>query len=411
MSENDNNEIESEVIDSELVEGEDTQIAIEQTVVKKGSLLSFFAFVMSFTAIALSGYMYYLDSIASPQQDITNSWKDALSQSDNKASSKIESLENQLKQIETSHLQLTNQMKKLQENLQQDATSESNGLVPNQSNEPFDDSVLVQQVSELKNKLTQQDALIEKLQSNLDSSIAKNSQSLELLSADIKNQLTNQPTGISTITEGTKVKALVGTLLQETYVQLDINRNVIRSQALIVQIIDQLSLLTGMRYGYLSRDLESLSEQLDLVEQVDTQAITAQINQMSESTRQLEFISVEESKNLDEKSSWYDNLITIQKIDENAQPILSKGEKITVMNVISNHFQMLKIALMSHNQMLWIAEIEQIQELLMKHFASNAQQISDELLAFKDINLNPKLPEMAKYLQQFKSINLANENE
>jgi uncharacterized protein HemX len=414
MNENDNNEnheIESEIVDSELVESEVVQATNEPVVIKKRSFLSFLAFVMSLAALSLSVYMYYLEHYKEQKLEKTTSWQAALSQSESDASRKVLLLEQQLKQIEVNNIQLSAQIKTLGDNSQQVIGKESNDLTPVQSVEPFDDSALTQQVLNLEGALAEQNNRIQQLQSNLNNNNTQTSQSLQLLSSDIKNKLATHSTNLPQITQANNTKSIVGSLLQEAYVQLNIKGNIAKSQTLISQVVKQLSQLTGMRYGYLSSDLESFSQEISEIEQVDSQAITTQIDRMSQAVSQIPFISDQQVQDSEKESSWYDNLITIKKIDESSQPILSKSEKITIINVISNHFHMLKIALMSKNKQLWNSEIEQIQELLKQHYAGNAEYINDELLELKRLNINLEIPSMEKYLQQFKSINLANENE
>jgi uncharacterized protein HemX len=414
MNENDNNEnheIEPEIIDSELAASEGTRETIEPVVIKKGSFLSFMAFVFSLGALAISAYMYYLEYSKEQSPDKTAPWQSALSLSESAANRKVVLLEQQLNQVEVNFKNLSAQIKTLEDKSQQSPVKETNSQTPVQSVKPFDDSVLTQQVIDLESKMTEQNNRILELQSNLKNSNTQTSQSLQLLSSDINNKLATHSTSLPQQTQANRTKSVAGSLLQEAYVQLNINGNVSKSQALISQVVKQLSQLTGMRYGYLSSDLENFSKELSDIEQIDSQAITNQVNSLSEAVSLLTFISEQQKVGGDKESSWYENLITIKKIDESSPPILNKSEKITIVNVISNHFHILKIALLSKNQQLWNSEIEQIQELLKQHYAENAQPISDELSGLKMLKIKLELPDMEKYLLQFKSISLANENE
>jgi len=134
-----------------------------------------------------------------------------------------------------------------------------------------------------------------------------------------------------------------------------------------------------------------------------------QINKLSEISIQLPFINSEPA-DIKEDSSWYDNLISVKKIDSTKQLKLSRNDQITIKNIVTNHYQMLKIALMSKNQKLWQSEILQIQNLLKKHFIQ-AADINVKLVELSLINIDLKLPDLYPILKQFKGINLANENE
>lgn len=410
-SESDNNKktiIETEVEDSEVGEKTQEQADTLPEPVKKGSFFNFLAFVMSLVAIGLSAYIYYLQVYKQPINDdkeITSSIL-LLEKHSNK---QFKTLNQSIEQLQINNQQLKSQIVKIQEETQQ-----ANSSVLSNDSKPlpnYDDSSLVQQINLLQNKLTHQDELIEDLQNNINSSNTKNSQSLQLLSDDLRTIAEKQPSETSIIVKDAHVKSMAGFLLQEAYVQLNIKGNIVKSQNLISKTNTQLSKLTGMRYGYLATDLEKFSDHLNSLEPADVEALKEQIDQLSESTKQLSFVNSEPVEASQEDSSWYDNLISVKKIDNTKQLKLSKNDQTTINNVISNHYQMLKIALMSKNQSLWQSEIVQVQNLLHTYYEQSADEINTKLSELSSINIDLKLPDLETYLQQFNGINLANENE
>lgn len=440
-SEIDNNEnpvIESETVESEIAESMVEDIvediveekAAEPVVVKKGSFVGFLAFVFSLAALGLSGYMYYLDHyLASNKQDDSQT-NQLLQSSIATLETKSEQYNQLLATTQKNNQQLGTQLNALQEQVKKIASAqtvvkesvsdeEEAKEVPDQVTsqtvvpvtEPFDDSKILQQISDLQSKISQQSQLVERLQNNMQTSNSENTQSLAKLNTQLQSQISNQTNSLPIVSQTTQSKTIAESLLQEAYVQLDINRNVVKSQDLLNKTIVQLSQLTGMRYGRLSNELETFSQKLSNIEHPNIESLKSQINQLSQATSQLAFTQAELVQPENKEASWFDNLISIKKIDESQQPKLSKSEQVTISNVINNHYQMLQLALMGGNQTLWLSEIEQIQTLLTLHFADNAKDINQQLIQLSTNSLDPELPKLEPFLQQFKAINLANENE
>ena len=407
----DNNEtpvIQSEAIETEVIESKVT--GSEPVVVKKGSFMNFLAFVFSLMALGLSGYMYYINHYTtSSSQDDGDLLKSSIAA--------IEKKSNQISQLLDStnqrNQQLSLKLNALQEEVNQSSAAStlvSDTTSSNQTVKAFDDSSLKQQITDLTNEVSQQNQLVEELQKNLNTSNVQYSLSLEKLNTDLKinNQSNNN---FPSISQDSQTKIVAGSILQEAYMQLNIKGNITKSQDLISKTITQLSQLTGMRYGRLANELKEISQQITDTEQPDVELLNTKINQLSDMSNKLEFTQGEILQNSDKNSSWFDNLITIKKIDENHKPKLTKSEQITINNIINSHYKMLQLALMSKNQDLWLSELEQVKNLLTLHFADNAIDINSQLSAMKAIDLNPELPNLEGYLQQFKAINLANENE
>ena len=408
-SELDNNEnpmIDSEVVESKIImQDEDKPVAN-----KKGSFMAFLAFVFSLAALVLSGYHYYLNQFK-PTVDLTNTDIELLKSSivalEKKSSQQFRQLNDLLAQSKQNNQELSSQLATLQDKVEQTPIT----LDTEQANESFDDSVLNQQVANLQNKLNQQNKLIELLQTDLNSSKTQYSQSLVKLTLDLQSQISQQSTVLPLVSDVDNGKSLAGSLLQESYVQLNINGNVVKAQELLDKTIDHLSELEGLRYSRLATELDSFSQQLKTIEQPEIEELKNEIKTLTKSTAQLSFFDAETVNEEGKNSSWYENLISIKKVDDNKQPKLSKSEQATIHNVIRSHYQMLNLALMSNNQSLWNSEIERIQSLLELHFADNAQEINKQLIALKNTDINPVLPNLEAYLKQFKAINIADENE
>ncbi len=409
-SEIDNNE--NEVIESEVDEQLDGEV--KDVTSKKGSFMVFLAFILSLAALTISGYLYYLQYYTTSDTSGNEELKSSISSLKTNTEKQISQLNQLIAKTQQANNQLNTQFKTLQTQVEQERNSEdssSNGESITQTAEVFDDSVIQQQITGLEEKLAAQDKLIEQLQTRLDNSNSQNNQSLQQLSSDLKLQLAKQTNNLPVVSGSDSSKSLANSLLQEAYRQLNINGNVARTQELLGKATKQLSNLTGLRYGRLVNELEDFSQQLDNIKQPDVELLKVQINDLSEQTGQLSFVQAEDVKQESKDTSWYKNLISIKKVDENQSPKLSLSEQITIKNVISNHYQMLQLALMSNNQQLWLSEIEQLQNLLNLHFADSAQEINTQLTELQGIDINPKLPDLEPYLLKFNAINSVNENE
>ena len=414
MSKKDKNE--NAIIDSEVEESIEVQEKLEPAStssepIKKRSFFSFLTFILSLIALSLSAYVYYLHTYGAPVNDVISENKkieSSILSLEKHTNNQLKNINQLIKKLQLSNQQLKDQLAKNKEELLRTKVSES-------INQPlevtsYDDSSLIQQITLLETKLNQQKALLEQLQTNLDASNVKNNQSLQLLSVDLKSLAVKKSSDNLVVSNNSQVKSLAESLLQEAYIQLNINGNIVKSQILISKTRAQLSLLTGMRYGYLATELEKFSEKLDTLEQPNIDAIKEQINNLSESSNQLSFVNSEPADTDKKESSWYENLISVKKIDRTKQLKLSKNDQFTIKNIVNNHYQILKMALISKNQNLWQSEISQIQNLLQTHF-EQASDISAELVELSLINVDQKLPDLDLYLKQFRSINLANENE
>ncbi len=412
-SEIDNNK--NEVIESEVDEQLDQlEGEVKDVTSKKGSFMGFLAFILSLTALTISGYLYYLQYYTTSDTNGNEELQSSISGLKTNTEKQISQLNQLIAKTQQESNQINTQFKALQAQVEQESNSEdsiSNGESTTQTTEAFDDSVIRQQITELEEKLAAQDKLIEQLQTRLDNSNSQNNQSLQQLSSDLKVQLAKQTNNLPVISGSDSSKSLAKSLLHEAYRQLNINGNVARTQELLSKTTKQLSNLTGLRYGHLANELAGFSQQLDNIKQPDVYLLKTQINELSQQTGQLSFVQAEEVKQESKDTSWYKNLISIKKVDENQSPKLSLSEQITIKNVISNHYQMLQLALMSNNQPLWLSEIEQLQNLLNLHFADSAQEINTQLTELQSTDINPKLPDLEPYLLKFNAINSANENE
>ncbi|MCF6319271.1 MAG: uroporphyrinogen-III C-methyltransferase [Proteobacteria bacterium] len=421
MSENETDNNKNKVIESEVVqrlEEEQTEESVKpiQTKLnKKSPFMGSLTFVLSLTALAISGYVFYLQYYTAPDTNGNEELKSSVLNLENNTEKQISQLNQLLTKVQQENNELSAQFKALQAQIEQGITnsedSNSSGEPATQTAEVFDDSLIKQQINDLEGKLTVQDKLIEQLQTGLNNSNSQNSQSLQQLSLELKSQLASQTSTLPVLPESDNSKSLAKSLLQEAYRQLNINGNVARTQELLSKTTKQLSNLTGLRYGHLANELKKFSQQLDNIEQPDVGSLKAKINDLSEQTGLLNFVQAEDVRQKSNDSSWYKNLISIKKIDQNQSPKLSMSEQITIKNVISNHYQMLQLALMSSNQQLWLSEIEQLQSLLNLHFTDSAQEINTQLTELQGIGINPKLPDLEPYLQKLNAINSTNENE
>jgi hypothetical protein len=324
------------------------------------------------------------------------------------SATQVNALKQQLTGIQNLNQKLTEQLSTLEEKAQQ---SNTQTMTATTDSAAFDDNQLKQQISDLTQQLNAQQQNLQQLQEKLNSNTSQMQTSLSLVKKEISAKIANQSNTNHVINPVDNNKAIAGSLLQEAYLQLNIHGNRNKAQDLLNKSIEQLNQLTGMRYGRLANELETFSQQLADIEQTDTDALKTQIKHLSEQTHQLVFINAKKAPETKEKSSWYNNLISIKKIDAKQQPKLTKSEQITIRNVLNSHYQMLNLALIGNNQELWDENLSKLQDLLNKHFAGNASDIIRQLSELKNINIQTQLPDLLPFVQKFQAITLANENE
>ncbi|MBL4660136.1 MAG: hypothetical protein JKY19_07255 [Alcanivoracaceae bacterium] len=397
--------IESEIIAAEIdknppseAEDTNTQHKVEPVVVKKGSFFTFITFLLSISALAVSGYLFYLQQYTKPAENNTQPWQKPLAAIDNKLTQQLVGFSQQLTSIKLSNEQLILQLESLQKKAQ----------TPVSSVKKFDDTSIKQQILSIETQLHTQNSRLSELQNNLSTTNQHQKQSIQQLMENIQSNQTT-PTDINPQEKQNNYSyAMAESLLQAAHIQLNVNGNIVKTQDLLNKAQEQLQQLSTKEYANLANELQTVSSALSHRGSIDTVQLNKQIDETSVATAQLKFSQDTATINNKQESSWYDKLITIRKIDNNQQSMLSKDEQSTILQTFKSHYHMLKIALMSNNQTLWLDEIAQIENLLQLHFTENSKNIMLQLATLKAIDINPVFPDLSTYLQKLKSINTEN---
>lgn len=416
MSENevDNNEkeiIEVDVNQEPLDESYEKGEKVETVVVKKGSFLSFLAFVFSIAALGLSGYLFYLQQDKATTNN--NNWQQPLDKVDSKITdikTQLKTEEESLQQLSTKVEELNNKTSILQTTLKttQINQQQSNTSVqaPEQKSENYDDSQLKKQIAALENKMSEATQLNATMQEDLTARAKQAQQTIQQLQKDIKAKEAGVVTTgqlPSTIDQAAN-RAQV--LLQEAYIQLNIKENREKALDLLGKTQDQLLQLTTPTYSSLAKELKNITNEIANMPALDTSKINKEIKQLSLTTDKLTFAQGEKHKQKQD-AAWYEKLVVIKKVDNTEQKRQSMSEQLGIKSAFKNHYKMLEIALMAQNQNLWTGEISAIEALLNQHFAKKSKPITVQLSQLKKIDLNPKFPDLEHYLNALKNIDVS----
>ncbi|HHL32614.1 MAG TPA: hypothetical protein ENJ41_08500 [Oceanospirillales bacterium] len=409
MSESEVENTENKPIEAEIIERSDDTVVLEKAAVepetvapvvaKKGSFLSFVTFIFALGALAISAYIYYLEYFNKDSSAITPTWQAPLTaldkklvQQNNAVSQQLSALKSDTQQLQTQIQDLTAKATELQ------TLSQADGNNP--VLEKFDDSVLINQINNLETKIKQQVKSVAALQKQLLTSEQQHKQSIEQLHNEMQSQPTAALLEMPNKVQNTFIFDKAVSLLQAAHIQLNFNANLTKAQTLIRDTIEQLQLLNTPIFQNLAAELKALNQELDGINLADTPALNKQIDELSASSAQLELKTAAQVTNSKENSSWYDNLITIRKVEDPHTELRTKSDDLAVMHNINNHYKLLKMALLSKDQSLWQEELSQLQELLTLGFADNAQAIIAQLKQLEAVNINPAFPDLSIYLQR-----------
>ena len=402
----------SEVITSEIIEQAETAANSQTVIVKKGSFLSFLAFILSASALTISAYNYTQQNYTKETQSDNKSWQQPLGAIEKSTSQKFKQLSGQISQLKQTNTLLQKQLTtieeiaaKIQPIMNQDS---ANGLV-----EIFDDSQINQQIKTLQEKLLQQEKSFNELQINIANHSNQQNQTVKQLRNDIKSVQSSSRAVKSNYTYD-----LAESLLQAAHIQLSIHGNVSKTQALLSRAQKQLKQLSGVHFTNLAQELKMVADKLSNSNLAEIHELNNQIEALSMETAKLSFSHQADSKQVgidvqskQQHSSWFDKLIVIRKVDGSQQTRLSNGEQQGIFQNLHNHYEILKIALMTDNQNLWINELTQIEDLLNLYFLDSSESIKAELSVLKGIDINPVFPELGEYLQKLKGFNNNNSTE
>lgn len=393
IEDNKNAIVESEVIEAEKVEPEITEPAIP----KKGSFLSFLAFIFSLAAVALSGYMYYTQHFLAQSKSTENSWQQAVTQlqAQNKNNTaKVQDLASKMATLKSNNQDLLAQLSSLKK------------MTPNENTnaQTFDDTALNESINNLQNQLAEQNKQINNI----------NQQQTQALN-QFKKRYEQDKSTPSTIIENsidpiqkqkTITEDLVAAYLLAAHKNLNVSNNVKLATTNLNKAADKLKELSDNKYLSFIEELNKTSSELDANKKVDVFGLNMNIAAIQSSVNKLAIASTQEKAK--EQSSWYDGLVKIKKIDDSQQKLLTQSDQAAIRQTLKLHFDLMRSALISQNMGLWVSEIEELSALVKKNFTETQDRLQDAILRqlneLKNNNINPTFPDLSIYLQKFNAL-------
>lgn len=399
MNDNEREDNDSAIVESEMIEAETPEPEeIHPTVKRKGSFLSFMAFVFSLAALGLSGYMYYTQHYLAESQNTEKPWQQPLTQLQSQIKNNTDKVEGLKAKISA--------MKTVNQSISDQLTSVKNtNSTENTGTQVYDDSQLKANIVNLQSHLTEQNKQLSAINQQQDQALAQFKQRYE--------QEKSKQFGIveSTIDPVQKQKTitqdLISAYLLAAHKDLNISSNVKLATKNLSKAVSKLKELSDSKFLSLIEELNNTSSELNATQKVDVFGLNRGIDALQSSVNKLSFATAPESQEK-QASSWYDNLVKIKKIDDKEQKLLTQSEQAAIRQTLRLHFDLLRSALISQNMGLWISEIEALSTLIKKNFAETQDILQDAILTqlneLKYNNINPTFPDLSIYLQKFNAL-------
>ncbi|VAW34237.1 hypothetical protein MNBD_GAMMA01-842 [hydrothermal vent metagenome] len=401
-------EVDNDVIESEV----DTEVKpehVQPVTIKKSCFLSFIALVLSIPALALSAYMFYQQYYVIKPKASDEPWQIPLAKLEKSTTEKFTQVADTVAQLQQTNTHIQQQLTTIEKIAAtiKPISDTINATQPiNQPMDKFDDSKIKQQIIQLESRLTLQDKQLDELQVQLTNSNKQYQQELQQIRSDVTSKQTIKP-----VVDNNYEYYIAESLLQAAYIQLNIKGNVAVAVDLLTQTRKQLQQLPEAQYNNFGLEIENLINEITKLKSPQLSALSRQIDQLAATTTKLSFTANNIAKQIPQQdSAWYDKLIVIRKIDDSQAPRLTIAEQQSIMTRLTSHYEMLKIALISNDQTLWISELATIDSLLDQHFSHNSASIRAELATLTTLDINPNFPDLAVYLQKFKNLSADNSN-
>lgn len=402
MSEN-NQDNNPEIIETEIIESSELSDEVVERapiVVKKGSFISFVSFLLAASALTVSAYLY-MQLQNRNEQPGDKVWQGLIANAEKSSELKFKQLSNQIIQIQKTNTELQQQLKTIES-----IAANIKPLANNENIEKYDDSLLVQQLQSLEAQMVSQDKTINQIQRKVGDDKKTQNQAIQQLTQKLNNP---QPQTDSLMRVNRNYRyEMAEYFLQATHRHLNINSNVEKGLEFLNKTLEQMATLEGAEYRELALELQKVSDQLIKNPPIDIPNVNKQIDQLASTSAKLSFnqSTKTESENQEvQQSSWYDKLIVIRKVDAKNDAKLTSAEQEKVFQDLGNHFSMMKIALMSNKQTLWMEEIASIDSLLEEYFSSQSNYIKEQLTGLNALDINPTLPDLTDYLESIQALN------
>ncbi|MFK8012611.1 MAG: uroporphyrinogen-III C-methyltransferase [Marinicellaceae bacterium] len=375
-----------------------------KVIIKKGSFLSFIAFLLAASSLTVSAYLYMqMQKNAELSKPNDLSWQEPVAEVEKNTNQKFNQLSTKINQIQKTNIELQQQLKSIENIATNLNTNDSNATVND-----YDDSKLLEQIEELKTVLSSQSIVLDQVKNTVKNNNSKNNKAIQELSQKMsKNSET--PSNQSIRVTRSYAYELAEHFLKMAYQNFSIYENGEKGQEFLSKTIEQLSILEGEGYASISKSLEETYQDLISNPLIDVSKVSKVIDQLKDQSSQLSFktdnTTLSNVGDTTEDSSWFDKLIVIRKVnDENVQQI-SSTEKEKVFLEINNHFSLLKVALMKKNQTMWEQEIDNLTSTISNNFNNQSTDILSKLTELKSIKVNPVYPNLLNNLTSIQSLN------
>ena len=402
--------------------------APQHVVVRKGSFISSLAFLMSLAALLIAAYLFYLQQSLAPNKinDLESRQQiKQLAQLKDENNRNIDSIKKQIQTLTQDNQKLKEELKIVKSTIEVKASSTNQSSTQN-----YDDSEILAQLAAIEDKLSQttkvssnnsltpkfsnleekvasQQEKINQLNNDLSTNLAQQKESIAKLSSDIAKKNQNQ-TNLVSLSNKKYPLEVAQTYLRIASIQLNTNGNISKAKDLLSKTQDELRSLKDSKALSLANELSTLNSQLEKINKPNVEKITKKINSLSDQVTKLEFESNQTKQENSNDDAWYNKLVVVRKIDDKQQTHLTKSDLFTIMQSLQTNFDMLKVALLSQNQDLFNAKIDKINTMLDLHFQKQSQNIKTQLSQLKEIELNPKLPDLSLYLEKIQNLVMAN---
>ncbi|MCB1603677.1 MAG: hypothetical protein KDI59_03435 [Xanthomonadales bacterium] len=391
----------SDMIDSEVVENVEMQEITSGSRTGKGSFFSFLNFLIALAALAGCAYLYL--KIQQPvHSEQTDKWQEPLKQLQQKTEQKFSSLSLQIEKITQTNSELHKQLEKI-ENIALAMQASNENQTQNTEMMQYDDTLIIQQLDELKRKINSQQDSLTQAQQQID--IQKKDFQKTLSELQISGNISNNENQIN---QKQQTINYVESLLDAAQMQLEIYQNQNKAKEFLQSIRKKIE--NTADFSGFANEVDNAINAIQQVEIPDYPRLKTQVDYLSQSASQLFSSHIENNQTDDSKenSSWFDNLIVIRKIEPEAENNPKKEELSIAQAQLQNYFESLQTAIRLKNDENWQNNLAAIISLLKQNSSTESSDILQQLEDLKAVNLNPQYPDLSKYLQKFRSFNSSN---
>ncbi|MEZ5495700.1 MAG: hypothetical protein R3F25_02560 [Gammaproteobacteria bacterium] len=391
----------SDMIDSEVVENVEMQEITSGSRTGKGSFFSFLNFLIALAALAGCVYLYL--KIQQPvHSEQTDKWQEPLKQLQQKTEQKFSSLSLQIEKITQTNSELHKQLEKI-ENIALAMQASNENQTQNTEMMQYDDTLIIQQLDELKRKINSQQDSLTQAQQQID--IQKKDFQKTLSELQISGNISNNENQIN---QKQQTINYVESLLDAAQMQLEIYQNQNKAKEFLQSIRKKIE--NTADFSGFANEVDNAINAIQQVEIPDYPRLKTQVDYLSQSASQLFSSHIENNQTDDSKenSSWFDNLIVIRKIEPEAENNPKKEELSIAQAQLQNYFESLQTAIRLKNDENWQNNLAAIISLLKQNSSTESSDILQQLEDLKAVNLNPQYPDLSKYLQKFRSFNSSN---